>query len=343
MSVRKVKGSPFYQYDFSIDGRRIRGSCKTVSKTEARIIENRKRSAIVAGAEGEQLTMETAFERYLHQHAHALPTFGNIAYQGRNLIAGLGKDTYLHEITGSAIAAYVTKRRGEVSDSSVNRELTLLRAVTNMAARRWQAKVPMIDWRAQRLREPAPRDRYLTPAEIQALLAEAADHIKPAILLSLYTGVRLSNCIGLDWSQVDMTHRVIHFRIKSVAPGGQPHDVPIHDVLRAVLAALGPRQAGPVFRYRGRAIKCWRKAFKRACERAGIEDFRWHDLRHTAASMMVQAGVPLDVVQDVLGHKDIATTRRYAHREDTAKRDAIDALGGKLAGDQVAEQKEREG
>ncbi len=97
-----------------------------------------------------------------------------------------------------------------------------------------------------------------------------------------------------------------------------------------LLANLGPNDEGPVFLNRGRPIKSWRKAWTNSRRRAGIQDFRWHDLRHTAASWMVQAGVPLDVVQKVLGHSDISTTMRYAHREDSAARTAVDAVAAHM-------------
>ena len=76
------------------------------------------------------------------------------------------------------------------------------------------------NWRAHFLREPAPRDRYLTPAEADRVLAAAAPHLQPAIELSLLTGIRLGNCITLDWSQVDIHACELRLRLKSKLPGG---------------------------------------------------------------------------------------------------------------------------
>ena len=81
--------------------------------------------------------------------------------------------------------------------------------------------------------------------------------------------------------------------------------------------------SGPVFTRRGKRLRSIKKAFAGALERAGIERFRFHDLRHTAGSWLVQNGAPLDLVQEILGHATIATTKRYAHHADHAARDAM--------------------
>jgi integrase len=272
------------------------------------------------------MTLDQACGRYWLDHAHRLPSAYTIDYQLKNLCAGIGGDTPLHQMTDARAASYVSSRRIDVSPASVNRELTLLRAVLRMARDRWDVEVRMPTWKAQRLKEAAPRERYLTPTEAQRVLEHAAPHIRPGIELSLLTGIRLSNCVGLDWSEVDLQERHLALRVK----GDKPHFVPLCEPAFVLLANLGPKDDGAVFLYRGRAVKEWRKAWKSTLRRSGIEDFRWHDLRHTAASWMVQAGVPLDVVQKVLGHSDISTTMRYAHREDSAVRAAVDAAAAHM-------------
>lgn len=338
MALRRRKGSSFWWYSITVGGRRFRGSTKETSREAAKLVEATVRARLAAGDFGPalRLTMSEAFGRYWLEHAHALPSAYTLDYQAQNLIAGLGKETFLDRLTPDDIATYVARRRAVVSDASVNRELTLLRAAMNMARKRWGVRVADIDWKAQRLVESEGRTRYLRPEEADRLIAHAAPHLKAPIKFSLLTGVRLSNCIGLDWSQVDLEGREITFRVKSRRPGGKVHVVPISDECRALLSTLGPKEAGPVFTYRHgkrllpRPVKSWRKAFRRACERAKISDFRWHDLRHTAASWMVAKGIPLDVVKDVLGHASIETTMRYAHREDTDRRKAMAALGAQF-------------
>ena len=329
MSLYRRKGSPYWQYDIAINGGRLRGSTKVASKSEALLVEaDIRRKAVVAGITGDKptMTLDQACGRYWLDHAHRLRSAYNIDYQLKNLCAGLGGETPLHNMTNGKIAGYVSGRRIDVAPASVNRELTLLRAVLRMARDRWDVDVKMPNWKAQRLDEPAHRERYLTSADAGTLLQHASVHIRPGIELSLLTGIRLSNCIGLDWTEVDLQGRELVLTVK----GDKPHRVPLCEPALVLLANLDPKEAGPVFKYKGRAIKSWRRAWRNTLRRAGIHDFRWHDLRHTAASWMVQNDVPLDVVQDVLGHADISTTQRYAHREDSATRAAVDAAAAHM-------------
>ncbi len=329
MSLYRRKGSPFWWYDIAINGGRLRGSTKVASRSDALLVEaDIRRKAVVAGITGDKptMTLDQACGRYWLDHAHRLPSALTLDYQLKNLCGGLGSYTPLHQMTDARVAGYVSSRRIDVSPASVNRELTLLRAVLRMARDRWGVEVRMPAWKAQRLKEPAPRERYLTPAEAQRVLEHASPHIRPGIELSLLAGIRLSNCIGLDWSEVDLQERRLALRVK----GDKPHFVPLCEPAFVLLANLGPRNEGPVFLYHGRPIKSWSKAWTNSLRRAGIKDFRWHDLRHTAASWMVQEGVPLDVVQKVLGHSDISTTMRYAHREDSAVRTAVDAAAAHM-------------
>lgn len=345
MAVRRRKGSPHWHYDFTIKGHRFRGSCQTDDKQTAQAVEAALRRDILLGTltnKKPTATLDEAFARYWLEHAHTLANAATIKYKAANLLEGIGKGKALDKLTNGDVASYVARRRGKpdlrykkagklVSPSTVNRELTLLRSVLNMARDRWGYEVSAINWKAHWLMEAAPRDRTLRAGEVEALLAECADHLRPAVEFSLLTGVRLSNCITLDWSQVDMQAREIHFRLKSRRPGGKPHVVPMSEPCFILLANMGPEDRGPVFtrddRGRRLPIKTWKTAWRGALRRAGITDFRWHDLRHTSATWMIQAGVPLDVVQQILGHESITTTQRYAHRETGARRAAVDALG----------------
>jgi integrase len=216
-----------------------------------------------------------------------------------------------------------------ISGASVNRELHFLRAVVNRARKVWKADVAEINWTLHRLQESAGVERFLTPDEADTLLDSAAPHLRPVIITSLYTGLRLRNVIDLDWSEVDMPRRMLTVRIgKKRVPGGAPHSIPIAGPLLATLGTLGPKDAGPVFTFEGKPVTSMRTAFRAACRRAGIHNFRWHDMRHTAASWMIDRGIGLDLVQKILGHSDIRLTLRYAHRNQDAQRKAVEAISG---------------
>lgn len=329
MAVRRHPKSPFWHYDFTVKGRRFRGSTESEKRSVAEAIEAKFRSDILLGNltnKKPEMTMDAAFGRYLIEHASRLATVDDIEWHGEAILKELGKATALHDMKDGAVASAVARWRGKLSDSSVNRRLTVLRAVMRMARDRWGVEVSMPNWKVHWLREPAPRDRYLSEEDASRLMKEAAPHLRPAIAFSLLTGVRLSNCIKLDWRQVDMPSREIRFRVKSRTPGGKPHTLPMSEAVFVLLANLSTKDAGPVFSYKGRPIKSFRRSWGTALKNAGITDFRWHDLRHTAASWMVQAGVPLDVVQGILAHENIQTTQRYAHRQADAKKRALDAI-----------------
>ena len=142
-----------------------------------------------------------------------------------------------------------------ISNSSVNRELQLLRAVVYRAKIHLEAEVGTVNWKELKLREPDHRTRYLSNDEAARLIAAASPHLQPIIEFALLTGARAANIIGLDWSQVDLPNRRITFKIKSKKQGGKNHILPITDDLAALLRKQGPAEKGPVFTYEGAAVK----------------------------------------------------------------------------------------
>ena len=333
MPLKRRAGSPHWWYDFTVHGYRYRGSTKTDDREAAEIIAAKLESDTrIDRAIGRKprLTLGEATRRYWDEHAKRLPSADTIEYQLANLKAGVGAATFLDAIEVGALAVFAASRRGRVSDSSVNREFTILRAVLRMAGRRWGMAVPEIDWPALRLREPEPRKRYLTEQEADKLLAAAAPHLRAPIILSITTGLRLNNIARLDWSQVDLQRREITVRQKSKRPGGETLVVPLNEEAFLALANANPKDTGPVWYYRGRPTHSWKRAFSRAVTRAGLSGLRWHDLRHTTASWLIQGGQGLDLVRDVLGHSEVATTQRYAHRDTSAKRRAVDQISGRF-------------
>ena len=118
--------------------------------------------------------------------------------------------------------------------------------------------------------------------------------------------------LALDWTEVDLNRRLVTFKHTK---NGSSRTVPISATLHATLSSITHR-TGAVFRRSNgtRMIDTYfRGAFERALLQAGTSNFRWHDLRHTVASIMAQAGAPLQQIGAVLGHKSFAMTQRYAH------------------------------
>jgi integrase len=329
MSVYRPKNSPYWHFDFVVNGRRLHGTTGTTSRRAAEAVEARIRLDAAEGASRRKpsLTLDKAAERYFGEVAQFQPSSKTTEYQLANLCTGLGVQTQLHDIDGPMLAVYIAKRRAKVSDASVNRELEVLRRVIRRAEKVWQADCPTINWTDFMLREPQGRVRELTAGEEQRLFEALRQDLHPLVRFALITGVRLRNAIELTWGQVDFDAGVIRLLVKSKKPGGEVHFVPLIPELVALLSAERGNHNERVFTYevvRGRQGRRkgqrhpftqtgWRRAWERALTQAGISDFRFHDLRHTAATRTLRASQNLKVVQNLLGHRDIATTARYAH------------------------------
>ncbi|MFO0390159.1 MAG: tyrosine-type recombinase/integrase [Alphaproteobacteria bacterium] len=344
MSVTKRKDSPHYWYDFTIGGQRFRGSCETNDKQTAKSIAAKLRTEALHNkhlGRKPRITLDVAFAKYWKEHGQETRTgLSHTLHTFRDFLKFWGKDFYLDEINDAEINRCVADLQGRIikkdkrlAPASINRRLDMLRAVI-LRARRWGVTVPEVNISAHRLQMPEARTRWLTPEEAERLIEHAADHLKPIIQFALYTGARLSNITQLQWQQVDLKERIIRLRVKSKLPGGKLLEVPISQPCYDLLQAQGVEKTGHVFTRSFKAgrtlpLASIKRSFKSACKAAKITDFRFHDLRHTAASWMVQQGVPLDVVRDVLGHSDISMTQKYAHRNAADRTAALTALANR--------------
>jgi integrase len=189
--------------------------------------------------------------------------------------------------------------------------LEVLRAILRRAERQW-------DWidRAPHVRmlpEPRRRIRWITREESDRLLTELPDHLAAMVAFTLATGLREANVCGLTWQQIDLQRRVAWFHADEMK-GNKTHTVPlINDAVVILRQQIGKHPVW-VFTYRGDRVNsinnhAWRKALKRA----GIENFREHDLRHTWASWHVQEGTPLHILKELGGWESMEMVLRYAH------------------------------
>jgi integrase len=196
-------------------------------------------------------------------------------------------------------------------NATVNRTLELLRAVLRRCVNEWEwlDRAPKV----RLLKEPTRRIRFLTYAEAQRLLAELPEHLTDMAAFSLATGLRAANVTGLQWSQVDLTRKVAWVH-PDQAKARRAIAVPLNAEALAIVHKQIGKHATHVFSYRGNSVRQLNtKAWYAALQRAGITDFRWHDLRHTWASWHVQNGTPLFALQELGGWESAEMVRRYAH------------------------------
>lgn len=246
-------------------------------------------------------------------------------FRGR-ILADIGRDE---------IAAIGEYKRLESSGPTANRYLALIRSILRKACLEWEwiDKAPKV----RLYKEAKRRVRWITPEQAKQLLKELPFHQRDITLFALSTGLRQANVIELAWEQVDLK------RCTAWIPGDKAKGKEdIHISLSQFSVELLQRQLGKhkerVFTYAGKPIgqvntKAWRSALKRA----GIENFRWHDLRHTWASWLVQSGTPMYDLQEMGGWKSPEMVRRYAHLAPAQMAKHAEVVGNLLCGTNTAQ------
>jgi len=244
----------------------------------------------------------------------------------------------INTLRAADVHAYIAVRREEgVSAATINRELALLSSAINLANREWEWELPNPVAR-RKLREGEGRVRWISRAEAAALIQaarsipRAASHLPGFIVLALNTGCRAQELLGLEWRRVDLQANLIHLEGHNTK-GGRRRTVPLNRSARRVImerarfrAEHCPDTPWVFSRKNGARLEWLHRSFHEARRRAGIEDFRIHDLRHTCAAWLVSAGVPLPEVRDLLGHASITMTERYAHLAPDNVRSAVARL-----------------
>lgn len=336
MSVFKRPNSPNYYYEFEIAGHRICRSAKTSSRREAEKVERdqkeRLRADITNGkvkprdatalADRPKFTISQACGIYWLEKSPELR--GKWAEDTKRyldqIMASMAPTQVIAEIGDRDIHRFVQGRKKLFAigkgGSSINRALAVFRAVLNYAAERHEQTIKAIRWGNHWQGEPKERVRWLTADELRRLMEHLPDHARVAVAWSVYTGVRLTATYELKWTDINFAK----CEATIIKKGGDAQTIFLSPDAVALLADL-PRDGVYVFNGRNR-----RKIWEAALKAAGIKNFRWHDLRHTHATLLRQAGAALEIVQRSLGHQSIKTTQRYAHVADSEMRSALQNL-----------------
>jgi integrase len=237
----------------------------------------------------------------------------------------------IHSITYSAVDAYRLQRlQTGLSIASVNRELALLRSIFNFAKQEWiitrtpfEMGEPLIC-----LADETKRSRVLSRGEEERLLLALSDarrlHIRALVVAALDCGARKNELLTLRWSDVSIEEGVITFRALNTKTA-RARKVPVSDRLRAELQRIKndsePDSDALVFN------PCsLQKHFQAALLSAGIDNFRWHDMRHSFASRLAHSGMSISELAALLGHSQIQTTLRYANPTTETLQKATDIL-----------------
>lgn len=313
MSLYKRKDSALWWVKLTVNGRRIQKSTGTEDRKAAQEYHDRLKAELWEqtrlGVKPGYLWQDAVL-RWLKETEHKA-THEDDRWILRRL------DTHLFNVKLADIdrdkldAITVARLADGMENGTVNRMLAVIRAILRRAALEWGwlEQVPKV----RMLPVPKRRIRFLTQAEARLLLAELPEHLADMARFSLETGLRQANVIDLQWSQVDLTRRCAWIH-PDQAKARRAIAVPLSPAAVEIIRAQIGKSQSHVFSYKGKPVtvvntKAWRAALKRS----GIEDFRWHDLRHTWASWHAQAGTPLNVLQELGGWESVEMVRRYAH------------------------------
>ncbi len=323
------KGKNWY-IDYYYKGRRKRkkiGPSKKLAQQVLKDVQVKMIKKEYLGVYEEKKITFSKYSKLYLEYSKANKAFSTYNRHDRisiNRLKPYFKDKYIYEITPQMIEKYKTKRLETVSPASVNRELATLKNMFTMAIKwGYVKKNPVKEVRL--LKEPPGRLRYLKPEEVKALYASCSDHIHPIIVTALNTGMRKGELLKMKWTDVDFKNRKITILN---AKNNESRVVPINKTLHKELFPLSKSSKGEcVFSDKnGHPYGDIKKSFLTALKKAKIEDFRFHDLRHTFGSYLVMQEVNLKTVQQIMGHKDIRMTMRYAHLSPEYVQKAVETL-----------------
>lgn len=279
-----------------------------------------------AGKAADHELARHVLEPYWNEHGRYASYPTRIRYAINHLEKFWG-ETRVGEITREQCRRYIAWRREHAKEPTIRYEMLILRAALGHAFKQGRLNtIPDVEVPPN----VPPRDRWLRPEEIRRLLAEChLPHLRLFVTIAVGTGARSGAILDLTWSQVDLKRGRIDFN-----PPGRPETtkkrpvVPISDALLPEMrAARAMAKTEHVIEYRGKRLHFVKKAFRDACLRAGLKDVSPHILRHTAGTLMAQAGVNFWEIAGMLGVSENRAAERYAHHHPDYLERAKSSLG----------------
>ncbi len=331
------RGKSWY-YDFVHKGQRYTGCFGQVSRTTAKEELARKKTEVIEGKLNpvkarKSLRFDVFSQDYLEwSKANKKPRSYERDLTSLAALRPFFSGKSLSDITPWLIEKYkrLRKEKGK-SNQTVNLELACLKTLFSKAVT-WKKAAENPVKEVKMLRVNNARVRFLDEEEEGRLLVECQGYLHDIVITALHTGFRRNELLSLRPEDVDFSRGLVSVRA-GYAKNGEGRSVPMSTLLREILLHLVSEARGSespsLFRnHQGAPLRAYalHDSFESAVHRAKLEDFHFHDLRHTFASRLVMAGVDIRTVQELMGHKTIAMTLRYAHLSPDHKRRAIEAL-----------------
>ena len=288
----------------------------------ARAIEvEMDKGVFVSRAEAESTTLKELLERYLAEITPLQERCGPETNRLRALMRHAARPAVCRRHPRHGHRPLPRRTAAQGQSSTVKRDLVLLGHVFEVARKEWGIHVhnPVRDIRLPG--DSRPRDRRLQTGEEPRLLDACQEARNPWLLpivqLALETAMRQGELIRLRWEHIDLNRRTAHL---PDTKNGEARTVPLSSTAIRVLRALPRSLHGQVFP--GITTEAIKRAYIRAVRRAGIENLRFHDLRHEATTRLFEKGLNIMEVASITGHKDLRMLRRYTHlkAEDLARK-----------------------
>lgn len=318
----------------NVQGKQIRRTTETSDRKLAEAIYSKVHVRLIEGkyfdhGEETERTVAELLDRYEREHIPKKASQRTLRGYLKNVRPFFGQHT-LAELTPKVIVQYKAKRYQDgVKPATINRELALMKHAFNLAIKEWEwAKLNPVS-RVSFEQEDNKRDRWLRQEEESRLLPACPPWVREIVTIALHTGMRMGEILSLKWDTVDLFRRTVAILHSK---NGDKRTIPLNGKMFTLLkeklkdrvspfGLIFPSQAGT--KRDGHGL---RRAFRKALKKAKIQDFHFHDLRHTFATRLVQAGVDLYKVQKLLGHRSPVMTQRYAHHCSESLRDGVNVL-----------------
>jgi len=345
---RKKNGKPSYTAKIRLKGyqpvfqtfTRKTDAVRWASQTEAAIIEGRFFKTV----ESQKHTLSDLIQRYIRD---VLPRKAKVYVEYASQLKWWEEqigDVRLSDLSTSLISEKrdllsrtITNRKKKMSPARVNRYMAALSTALNTSIREWEWMEDNPMRKISKLKEPRGRVRYLNIEEKERLLVACKsvnNHLYLAVVLALSTGARQQEIWDLRWSNVNFETRFITF---TETKNDEFRSVPLVELGRELLLEhyrlrredsdiVFPSKKNPAVSYD------FRNPWKKALVIAEVEDFRWHDLRHSCASYLAMNGVPMRTIAEILGHKTLSMVQRYTHLNAEHLTESISDIDKKMFG-----------
>lgn len=320
------------------DGQQVRKMVASNKETAERILKKTEIEIVEGKYLDIQKNRNIFFEDFAQQYLDIYVRIENKNFLKQKCmidnLAKYFKGKYLHQIDSLTIRQFMAQRIKKVKPASVNRDFSMLKSMFNRAFEWGMYPDNNPTKGIKKIPENNNRCRWLTEQEQALLLSHCQGLLKTLVIVALKTGMRWGEIINLKWQQVPNSNYVdfgndtivVH---ESMSKSKKSRFIPMAMTVRKALVEL-PRIAGNEYIFLNsktdKPLGSVKVSFKTALRKAGISNFKFHDLRHTFASQLVKNGVDLYVVQKLLGHATPNMTQRYAHLKSDVLKEAISKI-----------------